>query len=98
MEEKHRLNYYGSNIVKDLEPNFILPNLGRVLTEIDKEEIKAQSTRQERCVTLLEMVPRRGPFAFAVFVGALRKEVPHLASDLIQAGNNRLSGIEVSIK
>ena len=100
MEERHRtiLRDYRPNIVSDLEPNNILPYLVRVLDLSDEAEIKAQSTRQERCLTLLEMLPRKGPNAFKVFVKALKKEAPDLASDLIEAGNNRLSGIEVSIK
>ena len=90
MEEKHRtiLRHYWPNIGKDLEPNNILPDLGRVLTVKDDEEIKAKSTRQERCDKLLEILPRKGPNAFKVFVEALKHEAPHLASDLIEAGNN----------
>ena len=100
MEQKHHtiLHDYQSMIIRDLEPNNILPDLNRILTEKDEEEIKAQSTRQKRCLTLLEILPRKGPNAFKVFVEALKEEAPHLASALIQAGNNRLSGIEVSIK
>ena len=92
MEKKHRnfLRHYRQNIVKDLEPNHILSDLGSVLTAKDDAEIKAQSTRQGRCEQLLEIIPRKGPNAFKVFVEALKKEAPHLASDLIDAGNNRL--------
>jgi len=56
-----------------------------VLTEMDEEEIKAQLTRQERGDKLLEILPRKGPTAFKVFVEALKKEVPHLADVLIEA-------------
>ena len=100
MEHRHRtiLRDHRPNIVTDLEPNNILPDLGSVLTEKDDAEIKAQSTRQGRCEQLLEIIPRKGPNAFKVFVEALKKEAPHLASDLIGAGNNRLSGIEVLVK
>ena len=89
MEDSHRtiLRDYWPNIVKDLEPNNILPDLGRVLTVNDDEEIKAQSTRQRRCEKLLEILPRKGPNAFKVFVEALKKEAPHLADDLMAAGN-----------
>ncbi|XP_015780161.1 PREDICTED: uncharacterized protein LOC107358047 [Acropora digitifera] len=90
MEDRHRTilcDDYRPNIVKDLEPNNILPDLGRVLTVNDDEEIKAQSTRQRRCEKLLEILPRKGPNAFKVFVEALKKEAPHLADDLMAAGN-----------
>ena len=88
MEDKHRtiLRCYRSNIRKDLEPNNILPDLGSVLTVKDEEEIKAKSTRQERCDMLLEILPRKGPNAFEVFEEALKEEAAHLASDLIEAG------------
>ena len=89
MEDKHRdiLRDHGPNIIRDLEPNNILPDLGRVLNEKDEAEIKAQSTRQERCVTLLQILPRKGPLAFAAFVAALKKEAYHLAVELIEEGN-----------
>ncbi|XP_067020543.1 uveal autoantigen with coiled-coil domains and ankyrin repeats-like isoform X4 [Acropora muricata] len=87
MEGKHRaiLRHYRPNIVKDLEPNNIIPDLGSVLTAKDDAEIKAQSTRQGRCEQLLDIIPRKGPNAFKVFVEALKEEAPHLASDLIDA-------------
>ena len=78
---------YRPTVIKDLEPNNILPDLGRVLTVNDDEEIKAQSTRQRRCEKLLEILPRKGPNAFKVFVEALKKEASHLADVLIEAGN-----------
>ena len=89
MEEKHRfiLRHHWSNIRENLEPKNILPKLVTVLNETDEKEIKAQSTIQERCDKLLEILPRRGRDAFTAFVNALVKEAPHLALDLIKAGN-----------
>ena len=89
MDKKHRsiLRDLRPNIIEDLEPNSILPHLGRVFTETEEEEIKAQSTRQEKCVKLLEILPRKGAFAFAAFVDALDKEADHLALELMKAGN-----------
>ena len=105
MEHKHRkiLRHKWSNIRDELEPKNLLPKLVTVLSETDEEEIKVQSTRQERCDKLLEILPRRGENAFEVFVEALKEEAPHLAVDLIEAGNkadpNQSSAfkIEVSI-
>ena len=105
MEHKHRkiLRHKWSNIRDDLEPKNVLPKLVTVLTETEEEEIKAQSTRHKRCDKLLEILPRKGENAFEVFVKALKKDVPHLASVLIEAGNeedpNRSSAFwdEVSI-
>ena len=89
MDEKHRsiLRDLRLNIMKDLEPKCILPHLGRIFTETQEEEIRAQSTREERCVKLLEILPRKGAFAFAAFVDALDKEAEHLALELMKAGN-----------
>jgi len=87
MEEKHHtiLRLHWSNIRNNLEPNNILPKLVLVLTETDEEEIRKQSTRQERCDKLLKILPTRGENAFNVFVNALVKEAPHLAKKLTEA-------------
>jgi len=92
MEQKHCsiLRHHWSNIRDNLEPNNILPGLVLVLRETDEEEIREQSTRQERCDKLLYLLPRRGKNAFNVFVNALIKEAPHLAVDLIEAGNKEV--------
>ena len=89
MEQKHRtiLRIHWSSIRDNLEPKNILPKLVTVLIETDEEEIKTQSTRQERCDKLLEILLRKGPIACKVFVEALKQTVPHLALDLIEAGN-----------
>ena len=89
MEEKHRtiLRRQWSNIRDNLEPNNILPKLVLVLRETDEEEIREQSTRQERCDKLLYILPTRGENAFNVFVNALVQEAPHLAKKLTEAGN-----------
>ena len=106
MEKRRRtiLRDYRPNIVDDLEPNNILLHLGSVFTENDDEEIRTQSTRQRRCEKLLEILLRKGPNAFEVFVEALKKEVPHLADVLIEAGNkedpnqHRLSGTKYQFR
>ena len=91
MEQKHRtiLRHHWSSIRDNLEPKNILPKLVTVLIETDEEEIKAQSTRQERCDKLLEILPTRGKNAFNVFANALVKEAPHLAWELTEAGNKK---------
>ena len=99
MEDTNRtiLRKFRPTIVNDLEPNDTLPHLSSVLTPKDDAEIKAQSTRQGRCEKLLEILPRKGPNAFKVFVEALKEEAPHLAQDLKEAGNrenpNQSSGL-----
>ncbi|XP_067020541.1 uncharacterized protein [Acropora muricata] len=87
MKDKHRLILRHSrvSIGRNLEPNNILSKLVTVLTETDEEEVKAQLTRQARCEKLLEILPRKGPNAFKVFVEALKEEANHLADVLIEA-------------
>ena len=89
MEEKHRniLRRHRSSIRVDLEPKNILANLHEILNDTDEGEINAQPTREQRCDKLLEILRRKGPNAFKVFVEALQGESPHLALDLIAAGN-----------
>ena len=91
MEHKHRtiLQDHWSNICDNVEPKNILSKFVTVLTETDKEEIRKQSTRQERCEKLLRILIRRGENAFDAFVNALVKEAPHLASELTEAGNKK---------
>ena len=76
-----------SILEKDLEPKDTLSKLTTVLDENEEEEIKAQSTRKERCDKLFEILPRKGPNAFKSFVEALKKLAPHLGSCVIEAGN-----------
>ena len=91
MEERLRkiLRRHQTNIRMDLEPENILPKLVEILKSTDEGEIRAQRTREKKCDKLLEILSRRGPNAFTVFVEALRGEAPHLATDLIEAGNNK---------
>ncbi|XP_074622565.1 uncharacterized protein LOC141880875 [Acropora palmata] len=76
---RHRLK-----IRMDLEPENILAKLVEILSDTDEGEIKAETTREKKCDKLLEILPRKGPNAFKVFVEALKGEASHLASDLIE--------------
>ena len=91
MEQKHRtiLQHHWSNICDNVEPKNILSKFVTVLTETDKEEIRKQSTKQERCDKLLRILIRRGENAFDAFVNSLDEEAPDLASELIEAGNKK---------
>lgn len=93
MEERHRfiLRRHKSILAKDLEPKDILPELTTVLNQNEEDEIKVQSTRMERCDKLFDILPRKGPEAFKVFVEALKNQSPHLASCLSEAGNEEKS-------
>ena len=103
MEARHRsiLRRHKSILEKDLEPKGVLSELTTVLDQNEEEQISVQPTRKEKCDKLFEILPRKGPKAFEVFVEALKKQSPHLASHLIEAGKEEKSdksGIKVSIK
>ncbi|XP_044179017.1 caspase-2-like [Acropora millepora] len=87
MEERHRdiLRRHKSILEKDLEPKDILSELTTVLNQHEEDAIKVQSTRMERCDKLFDILPRKGPKAFKVFIEALKNQTPHLASCLIEA-------------
>ena len=86
MSEKHRnlLKYYRVALVKDLEPVKLLVDLLEVLDEEDVEVVKSENLRSRQAATLLDIICRRGPRAFDVFVSALEKKQPHLAKMLLK--------------
>lgn len=81
MDDKHRniLRHNRFAVSRDLEPTKILPQLADVLDVQDEAKIRAKETREEASYALLDMLPRRGQRAFALFMEALRKNQPHLA-------------------
>ena len=86
MNDKHRdiLRRHWSSLRRDLEPVKILPYLVNVLDVTDEQEVKVKATREDRTDKLLEILPRRGPAAFDVFVKALQEVQPFLANPLLQ--------------
>ena len=67
-----------ANLLKDLEPNKLLPNMTGVLDDKDYAQINSLKTRYDQAETLLLMLPRRGDKAFHCFIKALEKEQPYL--------------------
>lgn len=76
------------SLVKDMEPEDVLLHMSaaHVFSDRDEDEIKAERTRQEKCQTLLSILPRRGAKAFSSFVKALEIVQPHLAYLIFEAG------------
>lgn len=84
MDDKHRdiLRRKWSNLRRDLEVTKLLPYLVEVLSPEDEEEVKSETTRQKMVDKLLDILPKKGPKAFDVFVEALQNKQPFLASTL----------------
>ena len=91
MEDKHReiLRRQRSNLRRDLEVMKLLPKLFSVLDPEDEEEVKAEATRRKMVDKLLNILPKKGPRAFDVFVKGLQEVQPFLAVPLL-----RYSGIK----
>ena len=91
MDEKHReiLRRQRPNLRRDLEVMKLLPKLFSVLDPEDEEEVKAEPTRRKKVDKLLNILPKKGPKAFDVFVKGLQEIQPFLAAPLL-----RYSGIQ----
>ena len=91
MDDKHRdiLRRKWSNLRRDLEVTNLLPYLVEVLSPEDEEEVKAEATRPKMVDKLLNVLPKKGPNAFDVFVKGLQEIQPFLAAPLL-----RYSGIK----
>ena len=90
MDDKHReiLRRQRSNLCRDLEVMKLLPKLHSVLDTEDEEEVKAEGARRQKVDKLLNILPKKGPEAFHVFVKGLQELQPFLAAPLL-----RYSGI-----
>ena len=75
MDKKHRdlLRKNRISLVQDLEATQLLSYLYQedILSENDRDSIKAETTRGAKAEKLLDILPRRGKKAFDVFCQAL---------------------------
>lgn len=86
MDDKHReiLRRQQLNLRRDLEVMKLLPKLHSVLDTDDEEEVKAEATRRKKVDKLLNILPKKGPKAFDVFVKGLQEIQPFLAAPLLR--------------
>ena len=86
MDDKHReiLRRQRPNLRRDLEVKKMLPKLFSVLNLDDEEEVTAEATRRKMVDKLLNILPKKGPKAFDVFVKGLQEIQPFLAAPLLQ--------------
>ena len=94
MDDKHReiLRRQRPNLRRDLEVMKLLPKLHSVLDTDDEEEVKTEAARRKQVDKLLNILPKKGPEAFHVFVKGLQEIQPFLAAPLL-----RYSGIAKNI-
>eukprot|EP00058_Branchiostoma_floridae_P017806 XP_002603295.1 hypothetical protein BRAFLDRAFT_71410 [Branchiostoma floridae] len=83
MEEKHKVLLHAKRleITSDLRFRDIRRRLldSGILNWENLDEIENQQTREDQAKALLDILPTRGPNAFAVFRDALKHRYPHLA-------------------
>ncbi|XP_028399666.1 caspase-3-like isoform X2 [Dendronephthya gigantea] len=83
MDKSHRdiLKAKRMDLARDLDVNTAVSYLysQSIFTENDKDEILALKTPQERSEKLLDILPKRGPEAFDVFVKFLDERQPFLS-------------------
>ncbi|XP_061182793.1 uncharacterized protein LOC133191113 [Saccostrea echinata] len=85
--EKATLKNCLNCFLEDLDPTLtFLSQLvcSGIITEDQKDRIEKQTTRQDKVITLLEILPRRGPRAFKKFVGLLRIDYSWISEKLEQ--------------
>ena len=91
MDEEHRkiLRKCKATFVKDMDPEEVLLQMEDPLlfTIGDENKIKSMYlTRQQKCETLLEMLPRKGARAYDIFKNTIETVHPHLARTILEAG------------
>ena len=91
MDEEHRniLRRCKETFVNDMEPEKVLLKMEDPLlfTIKDENKIKSKdSTRQEKCETLLEMLTGKGARAYDIFKKAIEIVHPNLARTIVEAG------------
>ena len=82
MDDTHRdilLNKLRLTFQRDLQLKRLLPHLGKVFDQTDEEEIKAEKIMSDQVDKMLQILTRKGPYAFNVFASALSKTQPHLS-------------------
>ncbi|KAI8481926.1 hypothetical protein Bbelb_403710 [Branchiostoma belcheri] len=90
MEQRHRdlLRAKRREIIRDLRFRDIRHRLveNKILTSTHLDDIEIEPSRQRQAEALLDILPTRGPNAFAVFRDALKHDYPHLAMILRDDG------------
>jgi len=73
--DAERLRTNRVDIVADLDVHRVLDQLiaKSIIVAEDYELIRSKPTSQERARLLLDILPMRGPYAFHIFVQALRE-------------------------
>ena len=91
MDQEHRniLRRCKATFVKDMDPEEVFLQMDDPLlfTIEDENKIKSKDlTQQQKCETLLEMLPRKGARAYDIFKKTIEIVHPHLARTIVEAG------------
>lgn len=85
--EKATLKNCLNCFLEDLDPTLTFLSqmvCSGVITDDQKDRIEKQTTRQDKVITLLEILPRRGPRAFKKFAVILRQDYSWISEKLEQ--------------
>ncbi|VDI11580.1 Hypothetical predicted protein [Mytilus galloprovincialis] len=75
--EKATLQNCRNCLLEDLDPTMSFLSLlycSKIITEDQKDRVENQRTRQDKVITLLDILPRRGPRAFRKFIDVLETD------------------------
>ena len=78
-------------LTKKLKVDRVLPHMGSIFDLSDCETIRHEKTSFEKAARLLDILPRRGPHAFRLFLLALEREHPQLCRLLVDACRKNIS-------
>lgn len=85
---KHRLDLCANISTDDTIVQYLFQE--DILTMNHVEDIQAQTSSKRRTLMLLDILPTRGPNAFAKFLEALEAEYPWVQKKLSEGLNNTL--------
>ena len=84
-EDRKALRSNRQALLKDLQAKRVASRLYSrgIFSEDDKDLVNAKSTPLEQGEELLDILPRKGPYAFGEFCNVLNEVSPHLVALLL---------------
>ena len=83
-EDRRFLRTNRTKIIEELLVDFVYPRMTDILNEKDEDEVKAQTTRQNKIIKLLDILPQRGDKSLNCFLIATHHVQEDFANELAQ--------------